>query len=81
MTCGSAVDVATENADDPSRVLQSASKPGHGVGCFKVKGLWSHRDLKRRMVCEDRDGLSGFGIDEVNQMPDPLGAQIALIAA
>jgi hypothetical protein len=81
MARGCAVEVAVENADDPSRILQSAPKLGHGVRCFEVKGFRSHRDLKRWMVREGRNGLGGFVIDKINQMPYPIGAKIALIAA
>jgi hypothetical protein len=33
------------------------------------------------MVREGRNGLGGFVIDKINQMPYPIGAKIALIAA
>jgi len=80
MTLGSTVNMAAENGDDPTGVLQGPAQPRHDLRRFEVERVRSHRDLERRMVRENRDRRSGLGIDQVDQTSDPLGAKVALVA-
>ena len=81
MTRSSTVNMAAENADDPPGVLQGPAQPRHYLRCFEVERVRPHRNLKRRMVRENRNRLGGLGIDQVNQTSDPLGAKVTLVAA
>ena len=80
MTRSSTVNMAAENGDDPPGMLQSLAQPRHYFRCFEVKPVRPHRNLKRRMVRENRNRLGGLGIDQVNQTSNPFGAKVTLVA-
>ena len=81
MTLSSTVNMAAEDGDDPPGVLQSPAQPRHDLRGFEVERVRPHRNLKRRMVRENRNRLGGLGVDQVNQTSDPLGAKVTLVAA
>ena len=81
MTRSSAMNMAAENGDDPPRVLQSPTQPRRRLRCFEVEPIRPHRNLKWRMVHENRDRLRGLGVDQLNQTSDPLKAKVTLVAA
>ncbi len=64
MTRSSAMNMAAENGDDALGVLQGPAQPQHDLRCFEVKRVRPYRNLKRRMVRENRNGLGGFDIDK-----------------
>ncbi len=81
MTGSSTVNMAAEDGDDPPGVLQGAAELGHCLRRFEVERLRPHRNLKGRMMRENRNRFGGLGVDHVNQMPDPLAAKVPLVAA
>jgi hypothetical protein len=81
MTRSSKVNMAAENSDDPPGVLQSPAQPRHYIPAFEVERVRPHRNLKWRMVRENRNGFGGLAVDQVNQMSDPLAAKVTLVAA
>ena len=81
MTRSGTVNMAAEDGDDPPGVLQSLTQPRHHLRRFEIERVGPHRNIKRRMVRENRDRLGGLGIDQVDQASGPLGAKVALVAA
>ena len=75
------MNMAAENTDHPSGVLQSLPQPRHYLRSLEVEPVGPHHNLKRRMVRENRDRLGGLGIDQVDQTPDPLETKVTLVAA
>jgi hypothetical protein len=81
MTRSSTVNMAAENSDDPPGVLQSPAQPRHYIPGFEVERVRPHRNLKWRMVRENRNGFGALAVDQVNQKSDPLAAKVTLVAA
>ena len=66
MARGPTVNMAAENGDDPPGVLQGLAQPRQHLRCFEIERVRPHRDLERRMMRENRNGLGGFGIDQLD---------------
>jgi hypothetical protein len=81
MTRSSTVNMAAENSDDPPGAPQSPAQPRHYIPGLEVERVRPHRNLKWRMVCENRDGFGGLATDQVNQMSDPFATKGTLVAA
>ena len=78
MARSSTVNMAAENSDDPPGMLQGPAQPRHYIPGFEVERVRSHRNLKRWMVRENRNGFGGLAVDQVNH---PLAAKVTLVAA
>jgi hypothetical protein len=72
--------MATEDGDDPAGMLQGPAKLRHSLRRFEVDGIRAHRDLKGRMMRENRNRSRGLGVDHVDQMLDAHTAKFPLVA-
>ena len=79
LTRGGTVNMAAETGNDSPGVLQSLLQCRHYLCSFEVECIRPHRNLKRRMVHENRDRLGSLGLDQIDQMADPLRAKVTLL--
>src|SRR5262249_11671651 len=68
-----------ETGNDSPGVLQSLLQCRHYLCSFEVECIRPHRNLKRRMVHENRDRLGSLALDQIDQMADPLRAKVTLL--
>jgi hypothetical protein len=58
MTPSSTVNMTTENANDPPRTLQSPAERRLYLRCLKLERVWPYRNLKGRVMRENRNRFS-----------------------